>query len=124
MTASIGELDLAQQMRWAGVVEPIAEHRFAPPRRWRFDFAWPDLWLALEVEGAIWSGGRHTSGAGFTRDLEKYNAAALGGWTVIRVTTGMVEAGEALALVERAVVWCQRRIEAHRPTVAGEGARG
>ncbi len=103
MTASIGELDLLTQMAWVKIPTPLQEHRFAPPRRWRFDFAWPDLWLALEVEGGVWSGGRHSRGAGYTADLEKYNAAALGGWTVLRVTTDMVTEGRALELVERAI---------------------
>ena len=53
------------------VPPPVAEHRFAPPRRWRFDWAWPDHMLALEIEGAVWTGGRHTRGAGYLRDMEK-----------------------------------------------------
>lgn len=37
----------------AGRYEPefVREHRFHPTRRWRFDFAWPDEKVALEVEG-------------------------------------------------------------------------
>ncbi len=69
-----------------GLPEPVAEHRFHPTRRWRFDYAWPDHRVALEVEGGIWSGGRHTRGAGYLGDLEKYNAATLLGWRVLRTT--------------------------------------
>src|SRR5262245_52209213 len=61
------------------------EYAFAKPRRWRFDYAWPDLKIALEVEGGAFSGGRHTRGAGFRNDLEKYNAATSAGWRVFRV---------------------------------------
>jgi hypothetical protein len=67
-----------------GLPAPEAEHRFAAPRRWRFDFAWPAYRVALEVEGGVWTGGRHTSGAGFVRDMEKYNAAGGLGWIVLR----------------------------------------
>jgi len=66
--------------------EPMEEHRFAPPRRWRFDYAWPDKKVALEVEGAVWTQGRHTRGSGFLKDMEKYNCAVLLGWRVIRCT--------------------------------------
>ncbi len=77
---------------------PILEHRFAAPRLWRFDFAWPDQMLALEYEGGAYTGGRHTRGSGFTKDAEKYNAAAARGWAVIRVTREMVTNG---AMVEQ-----------------------
>jgi len=41
--------------------------------------------VALEVEGGVWTGGRHTRGAGFIEDMEKYNAAACMGWFVLRI---------------------------------------
>ena len=62
---------------------------------WRFDFAWPDWMVALELEGGEWLGrrGRHT-GAGYAGDCSKYNAAQLLGWRVFRFTRSMLEAGE------------------------------
>lgn len=71
------------------------EFRFCDERRWRFDFAWPDAMLAIEVEGATWSGGRHTRGAGYESDCRKYNTATLEGWSVMRFTGGQVKSGEA-----------------------------
>ena len=85
-----------------GLPEPEHEHRFSPPRRWRFDFAWSDRLLAVECEGGTWSEGRHVRGAGFEADCEKYADAALDGWLVLRVTTAMIEDGRALELIERA----------------------
>jgi len=70
----------------AGLPAPVREHRFHTTRKWRFDYAFLQSRVALEVEGGIWTGGRHTSGAGFQKDMEKYNAAALAGWRVFRVT--------------------------------------
>ena len=75
---------------------PETEYRFHPKRRWRFDFAWPKMKLAVEVEGGTWSGGRHTRGGGFAKDCEKYNAAVMLGWRVLRFTSGMIKRGEAL----------------------------
>jgi hypothetical protein len=70
----------------AGLPMPVAEHRFHPTRLWRFDYAWPAQKIALEVEGGIWTGGRHIKPAGFIADLEKYNAAAVLGWRILRLT--------------------------------------
>jgi hypothetical protein len=53
---------------------PQAEFTFAKPRKWRFDFAWPEHRAAVELEGGIHIGGRHTRGVGFEKDMEKYNA--------------------------------------------------
>ena len=80
------------------------ELRFHPPRRWRFDFAIPDLKIAIECEGGTWTNGRHTRGAGFERDCEKYNQAAIDGWRVLRFTGRMIRSGEALQVIERAVL--------------------
>lgn len=62
-----------------------SEFRFHPARRWRFDWAIPELMLAIELEGV---GGlsRHTTIAGYTRDCEKYTTAAALGWCVFRFT--------------------------------------
>lgn len=66
--------------------EVVREHRFHATRLWRFDYAVPAYKIALEVEGGVWTGGRHTSPKGFLADMEKYNAAALLGWVVVRTT--------------------------------------
>ena len=75
-------------LRWAAHCPDVGwqrEHRFDPSRRWRFDFACPAARVAVEIEGGIWSGGRHTRGVGFISDCEKYNAAAAAGWSVFRL---------------------------------------
>ena len=41
-------------------VEVVKEFKFHPTRRWRFDYAIPTHKIALEVEGGVWTGGRHT----------------------------------------------------------------
>jgi hypothetical protein len=69
------------------------EYRFSHSRRWKFDFAWPSIMLAVEVEGGVYSGGRHVTGSGYTADCEKYNQAALKGWTVLRYTPAMLKKG-------------------------------
>jgi very-short-patch-repair endonuclease len=91
------------QLKAAGLPEPVREYRFHPVRRWRSDFGFPDHRLLIEVEGGAYSQGRHTRGKGFEGDCEKYNTAQILGWTVLRYTPGMIERGEALADIERAL---------------------
>ena len=67
-------------------VECVKEYKFHPVRKWRFDYAIPKHKIALEVEGGVWTGGRHTSSTGFLKDMEKYNTATLMGWKVLRTT--------------------------------------
>ena len=76
---------VSQFFQQMGAPAPVAEHKFAPDRRWRFDYAWTDAKIALEVEGGVWAGGRHTSSKGFVGDMAKYNRAAVLGWRVLRV---------------------------------------
>ena len=66
-------------------MEVVKEFRFHPTRRWRFDYAILSHKIALEVEGGVFTGGRHTRSKGFLGDMEKYNEAARLGWTVVRV---------------------------------------
>lgn len=87
----------------SGLPLPEVEHRFAAPeRRWRFDYAWVEEKVALEVEGGVWSGGRHTRGSGYLLDMEKYNNAALRGWTLLRTTPKQLCTEETIAMVKQA----------------------
>jgi hypothetical protein len=86
----------------AGLPAPVAEHRFHVERKWRFDYAWPVLKIALEVEGGVWTNGRHTRGAGFLKDCEKYNAAAVMGWRVLRVTPATLRTADTCEMLRRA----------------------
>jgi very-short-patch-repair endonuclease len=83
--------------------EPELEVRFHPERAWRFDLAWPACRLAVEVDGGVWTGGRHVRPVGFTEDCRKLNHAALLGWRILRFTTEMIESDEAVLLIEQAI---------------------
>lgn len=85
-------------------MELVKEYRFHPVRRWRFDYAFPELKVAIEVEGAVWTKGRHTRGAGYIKDMEKYNTAAMMGWTVIRVTPQQKFKEETLQMIKQAII--------------------
>lgn len=55
------------------------EYRFHPERGWRFDFAFPSLKFAIEVDGS-----GHQRFAGADKDNEKLNEAARLGWRIMR----------------------------------------
>ncbi len=85
---------------------PIAWHEFvfAEGHKWRFDFAWPEKRLAVEIEGGTYTRGRHQRPVGFADDCRKYNHAALLGWRVLRFTGDMVRSGEGVDLVRIALL--------------------
>ena len=80
-----------------GFPDPVTELLFHPKRKWRFDYAWEEQKLALEVHGGIHSGGRHTRGRGFVEDRAKMNEATLLGWTVLEVTPEHIKSGQLRA---------------------------
>ena len=79
------------------------EVKFHASRRWRADFAHLASRTLIEIEGGIFlsGGGRHTRGAGYAKDAEKYLEAVLAGWTVIRLTRAQL----GLDFIERIVGW-------------------
>lgn len=127
---------LSEKLVEASLPEPSLEYRFHKERKWRFDLAYPEIRVAIEVEGGSFSapvkchicgnlvkyrtktgklipvraGGRHNRGESFERDLEKYNTAALHGWLLLRVTPGMIKDGRAVSVIGDAIA--KRDIEA------------
>jgi len=100
MTSSRYEAELLQHIKALKLLEPVAEFKFHPKRRWRFDFAWPDILLAVEIDGGTWVSGRHNTGAGIQNDCDKYEAAMLLGWDIYRCTGAMVSSGRAAQTIE------------------------
>lgn len=106
MTSDL-ERSLMFQVKAHKLPTPVTELRFAPPRRFRFDLAWPAHDIAAECEGGTWVSGAHSRGKHFESDCVKYNLATLNGWKVYRFTTNMISDGRAIATLLDA-------FEAHR----------
>ena len=105
------EEEFAMQVRGSRVLpQPERQVRFYPTRGWRLDFGWPELRLAVEIEGLVPSvgrdgqirRGRHQTIGGMTEDLVKYAEALCLGWRVLRVSQAQVKSGRALEWAERA----------------------
>ncbi len=86
----------ALHLRLKKIKHFVREYRFAPPRKWRVDFAYPERSIAIEIEGGIHTQGRHVRGSGFEKDCEKYNALAEKKWRLFRYTPQMVKDGRAI----------------------------
>ncbi|MDC4681943.1 endonuclease domain-containing protein [Acinetobacter baumannii] len=99
---SVGEVLLATHLR-ACKIGFEQEYKFHPKRKWRSDFLITGTKILIEVEGGIWSGGRHTRGKGYIGDMEKYNSAAMMGFTVLRFSTEQVKSGLAIQQIEKIV---------------------
>lgn len=94
---------LVLQIAAAKLPHPVQEYRFAPPRRWRFDVAFLEHKLAVEIDGGGFVQGRHSRGTGMEKDNEKMAAALIDGWRVLRVTPRQVTSGLAIGWIEQLV---------------------
>lgn len=84
----------------AGLPIPQREFRFDPVRMWRIDFAFPEKKLAIEIEGGIFTNGRHTRIGGFLGDIEKYNALTKAGWRLLRYPPRKIKFSEVMHVYE------------------------
>ncbi len=94
---------LLWQIAALGLPDPALEYPFRGirgTRRWRFDLAYPDRLLAVEIDGGLFSRGRHVRGAGYGNDRRKDCEAVVTGWRVLRITPEMIKSGEAARWIE------------------------
>jgi hypothetical protein len=66
------------------------EYRFTPPRKFRFDFAHLESKVAVELQGAIFTGGRHSRGSGLINEHIKCNLAAQQGWRIFYLSANTI----------------------------------
>ena len=73
----------------------VRQHQFDQTRKWSFDFAWPELMFAVEVEGMV-----HRIKSKFKTDIIKHANAQMQGWTILRVGGDEVRSGTAITWIE------------------------
>ena len=101
-TVSKGE-DLLENHLNALNIPFTKEFKFHPDRKWQADFRIDGMPILVEVEGGVFTNGRHTRGEGYTKDCEKYSAAAVNGWFVIRGTTAQIKSGLVIQWIEKLI---------------------
>jgi hypothetical protein len=65
----------------------VSQHTFHPTRQWKFDFAFPEVKIAIEIQGV---GPGHTSPKGILNDHAKNFEAVRYGWTTIYLMNKML----------------------------------
>ncbi|OAI41254.1 hypothetical protein AYO40_03475 [Planctomycetaceae bacterium SCGC AG-212-D15] len=86
-----------------GLPEPVPEYQFAKciGRKWRMDWCWVREKVYLECDGGVWIQGRHTRGAGYIKDIEKHNEAAIMGYRRLTVVPQQMKSGEVFDILQR-----------------------
>ena len=85
-----------------GLPEPEYEVLFHPTRKWRFDMLF-QRWLAVEIDGVTYAGGRHQRIGGFIADMEKQNAATVLGYRILRFLPRQIDSGMAFQTIKEAL---------------------
>lgn len=92
--------ELLFQIKALKLQDPDLEYRFHDIRRWRFDLAWPDKKVSVEIDGGIYVNGRHNRGVGIEKDCVKLGEAMKMGWQVYRTTYGLIKSGVAVTVIQ------------------------
>jgi hypothetical protein len=97
------ELLLLNRLEHAGLPLGEAGQQIIPGRRYEFDRIWREQRVCVEVQGATFVKGGHSSGVGIERDCEKACLAAIHGWRYLPVTKHMIQDGRAVELIAAAL---------------------
>ena len=87
---------------------PQRQFKFDPERKWRFDFAWPYVKVAVEIDGGVFQAQAtgHRSIDGIVSSMEKSNAAAMQGWCLLRYHANDLDQrpAQVVAMVQSAIL--------------------
>ena len=103
MSKSDLEDTLAFQLDALGLTGYVREYQAIKGRKFRFDFAWLEQRLLVEVNGGTYTQGAHSTGRGIARDYEKANLAVLQGWRVLTFDGKAVKDGTAVETISKAL---------------------
>lgn len=88
-------------LKQLGLPEPVAEYCHIPKRKFRLDFAYPDIKMGLEIDGGIYNRKAHGSITGILRDIEKSNLGLVEGWSVLRIPNDKILDSKYLKMIEK-----------------------
>ena len=84
-----------------GIAGGVSEYRFDSKRKWRCDFAFPEIKLCIEIDGGVWMSAhnkksRHFYGQGAVNDMEKMNALTEHGYYLLRYQPNKIDYNQIL----------------------------
>ena len=88
------EVMLSQQLDLLRLPAAVREYQAIPGRKFRIDFAWPDRFIGVEVQGMV-----HRIKGRFLRDTEKSCLHILHGWRVLPVSGNDIRSGRAASWI-------------------------
>ena len=96
------ETQVLAEFRRQGLPLPVIQHRLVlrDGRRIRFDFAWPELRIAVEVDHPFWHAGDIAS----HNDKQRDRLAMAQGWRIARITSLDVAGGLVAAVADVAAM--------------------
>lgn len=71
-------------------IDLISEFKPIPKRRFRADYAHIPSKVLIEIQGATWTKGGHSSGGGIERDYIKGNLSILHGYVTFQLSSQMI----------------------------------
>ena len=74
--------------------------KFLKDRRFIGDLVIRSARMVVELDGGVFTNGRHTRGKGYTLDRERDLAAAEAAWITVRLTTGQITEENAKRVVD------------------------
>lgn len=83
----------------------VPEFTFCEGRKFRWDFAFVDERVALEVQGGVWNRGAHGRGTGIVRDMEKFNLGLTLGWRVVTCRPDDVCVMDTVDTLKKVLAW-------------------
>lgn len=90
------EETMALQIRAAGIRAPVRQHKPLALRKFRMDFAWPELRVGVEVQGAV-----HRIKGRWKGESERRALLQLAGWRVLEVNRDDIKSGRALTWLQQ-----------------------
>lgn len=88
-----------------GLPLPEKEVKMIDGRRYRIDYAWPDLRLGVEIQGGVYTRGAHGSITGILQGYKKSNDAALYGWTLLYFTPAEMKSLTTINHIKKVYQW-------------------
>lgn len=101
-----------EQLQALEIYGYFREYQLATPRKWRADFAWPNLEprpIIVEIQGGIYRDkesnqtGWHQTPAGMIKDMEKHNNAVIRGYDVYYFHGKQIRSGNAALFIQSVI---------------------